>query len=168
MEIRQARKSSVSIMPVFFCGGSGTKTQGGGGGASPGPGRQGTDGRRGGGGVWFRGQEGERNRGGVDVNTHPGKRPQEGGRQSREMQKSVHRMENGEERGWRAPSRFPRKTTESRVRGRSSGRSPMRARWGQQERTSPMAHRKGGQGDPDRQRREKGETRVICCPRGHP
>lgn len=29
MEIRQARKSSVSIMPVFFCGGSGTETQGG-------------------------------------------------------------------------------------------------------------------------------------------
>lgn len=27
MEIRQARKSSVSIMPVFFCGGSGTETQ---------------------------------------------------------------------------------------------------------------------------------------------
>lgn len=29
MEIRQARKSSVSIMPVFFCGAVGTREEGG-------------------------------------------------------------------------------------------------------------------------------------------
>ena len=60
------------------------------------------------------GQEGERNIGGRDANTHPGKISTEGGRQSREMQKSVHGMESDEERRRWAPRRFPRKITEGR------------------------------------------------------
>lgn len=89
-----------------------------------------------------------------------GKSPQEGGRQSREMQISVHRMESDEERGRWAPSRFPRKTTEGRGRS-SGGRSPTRARGDSRRRRAPRPTGKGRQGDPDRERKEKGETRYF-------
>lgn len=80
------------------------------------------------------------------------------------------RPRDGERRGERKAGTepVPREITEGRVRGRSSRRrSPTRAGRGQQERMSPMAHRKGGgQGDPDRE--EKKEKRVISRPGCHP
>lgn len=91
------------------------------------------------------------------------------GRQSREMHKSVHSMANGEERGRQARRRFPRKTTDSRVRGRSSGRrSPTRARRGQQKTTSPTAHRKGGTGRSRQTEKRKRRNTRYFSPRMPP
>lgn len=96
-----------------------------------------------------------------------GKSPQEGGRQSREMQISVHRMESGEERGRWAPSRFPRKTTEGRGRS-SGGRSPTRARGGQQEKTSPAAHREGETGRSRQREKRKRRNALFLAPDATP
>lgn len=87
------------------------------------------------------------------------------GRQSREMQKSVHSMENGEERGRQARSRFPRKTTESRVTGRSSGR---RSQVGTAEDDEPHGPQERGDREIQTDREEKKEKRVISRPGCHP
>lgn len=159
----------MSIMPVFFCGARGIKTQGGErAGRGPGRGHRWPEGRSrymvlGGGGG---GQEGERNIGGRDANTHPGKistgrrkteqgdakiRPRDGARRERKVGTAQVPMKDN--RGQR-----------SEVRGRSSGRrSPPGARQGQQK-TSPAAHRKGeARRSRQREKREKrkGETRYF-------
>lgn len=139
----------MSIMPVFFCGPVAPRHKEGQRREEEGSARGQEDrAQRAGGEDEADGLEVRRGRGTQEkeMQIHiRRKRPQEGVRRSREMQKSVHRMESGEERGRRAPSRFPRKTTEGR--GQSSRwRSPTRARRGQQERTSPTAHRKGETG----------------------
>lgn len=116
------------------------------------------------------GQEGERNTGGRDAKTHPGKIST--GRRKTEQRdaKSVHGMESDEERRRWAPCRFPRKITEGRGQGRSSGRrSPPGARRGQQK-TSPAAHRKREARRSRQREREKRkkEKRVISRPGRHP
>lgn len=68
------------------------------------------------------------------------------------------RPRDGERRGERKAGTepVPREITEGRVRGRSSRRrSPTRARRGQQERTSPMAHRKGGDREIQTEKRKR-------------
>ena len=100
-----------------------------------------------------------------------GRYPQEGGRQSREMQKSVHGMER-DERRW-APRRFPRKITEGRGQRSEVGVVGGGARQGpgrDSRRRAPRPTGKGRQGDPDREEREKRkkEKRVISRPGRHP
>lgn len=90
-----------------------------------------------------------------------GKCPREKGRQSREMQNSVHGMENGEERGRQAPrrshERYPRAGSEVGVAGEGAQHGPGRdSRRGR----APWPTGKGGTGR-SRQRREKGETRYF-------
>lgn len=118
MEIRQARKSSVSIMPVFFCGDSGTKTQGGSERREEkGPAQedradsQGEDRVM----VWVpgRGKEQRVNR------CKYVSRETSTGRRRTKMQKSVHRMESDEARGTWAPRMFPRETPRAEVGGQS-------------------------------------------------
>lgn len=163
MEIRQARKSSVSIMPVFFCGGSGTKTQEGQRQEEEGPAQgQKTGHRRPEGEVEVYGwgvRKGEETQ-----ETHP-----QGG-ERREMQKSVHRMESDEERGRWAPSRFPRKTIE--------GRSQRLKQWedmgpdmgpvGTVGEDEPQGPQERGDREIQTEREKKKEKRVISRPGCHP
>lgn len=86
------------------------------------------------------------------------------GRQSREMQKSVHSMENGEERGRQARSRFPRKTTESRVTGRSSGR---RSQVGTAE-DEPHGPQEGGTGRSRQTEKRKRRNALFLAPDATP
>lgn len=86
-----------------------------------------------------------------------------GRRENRERQQSVHRMESDEERGRWAPGRFPQKTTEGR--GQRSEQLEEEPDTGQAgtagEDEPPRPTGKGRQGDPDRERKEKGETRYF-------
>lgn len=96
-----------------------------------------------------------------------GKSPQEGGRQSREMQISVHRMESGEERGRWAPSRFPRKTTEGRGRS-SGGEEPDTGQGGTAGEDEPRGPQGRGDREIQTEREKKKEKRVISRPGRHP
>lgn len=162
MEIRQARKSSVSIMPVFFCGAIGTETQGGGR-AGPGPGRQGTDGQRGGRGVRFGGQEGKRGIGGRDANRHPGEMST--GRRKTEQGEAKIRPQDGERPGERRVGIEPVPTKDHGGQRSEVGEVGGGARHGpggdSRRRRAPRPTGKGRRGDPDRERKEKGETRYF-------
>lgn len=99
----------------------------------------------------------------------PGKCPQEGGRQSRERQKSVHRMESGQERGGWAPSRFPRKTTEGRgQRSEKWAEAPDTGQAGTAGEDEPRGPRERGDGEIQTEREKKKEKRVISGPGRHP
>lgn len=99
-----------------------------------------------------------------------GRYPQEGGRQSREMQKSVHGMESDEERKvgtTQVPTKDNRgQRSEVGVVGGGARQGPGR----DSRRRAPRPTGKGRQGDPDREEREKRkkEKRVISRPGRHP